>query len=73
MSKEYQVISRREVPVKTAGTGLFTGRKFEEVPNHAGKKAVFVQRADGYRAWGFGGSWTEAETVAASNAAALAA
>lgn len=73
MSKNYEVVSRREVPLTLKGSGLFTGKKFEETPNHAGKKAVCVKRRDGFMAWGFASSWKEAERAAAVRAARLAA
>jgi hypothetical protein len=67
-STAYEVLSRRTVPLFTAGRGLVSKRLFCEVPNHAGEHAVCVRIPSGKMAWGFHNEPEVAEARAVSAA-----
>lgn len=71
ITTEYEVRSRRQVPLFTTGRGLVSKKLFCEVPAHAGEHAVCVKLASGFMAWGFDANPDVAEAKAVIAASAL--
>lgn len=68
---DYEVRSRRRVPMFTTGRGLVSKKMFCEVPAHAGEHAVCVKLDSGFTAWGFDSNLELAELKAVMAARTL--